>query len=53
MAPVAVNRHHRVGNRSDEVGGDMVSGVGRGGQTVGGLGFIEIGRREDEGSGFR
>ena len=52
MAHVVISRHHRVGNRGEEVGGKMVRGVSGIGRTVGGLGFSERGRREAEYSGF-
>ena len=48
MAHVAVSRHHRSGNRSDEMGGEMVRVVVRRGSKVGGLGFLERRRREAE-----
>ena len=40
MAHVSLIRHHRVRNRSEDVGGDIVRGVGRRGQTVVGLDFF-------------
>ena len=40
MAHVTVSRHHRIRNISEEVGGDIVRGVGRRGQTVVGLDFF-------------
>ena len=48
MAHVDIIIHHRAGNRIEEVGGEMVRGVGRGGWMVLGLVFPERGRREDE-----
>ena len=53
LAHVAVSRHHRVGNRSEEVGGEISRCVGRVGWTVGGLVFTDRRRREDKDSGFR
>ena len=44
MSHVKVSRHNKDGNRSEEVGGEMVIGVGRRGRTVGGLGFSERGK---------
>ena len=48
MAHVAISRHHRLGNLSEEVGGETVRGVKVRVQTVGGLCFPERGRREAE-----
>ena len=39
MAHVDISRNQRVGNISEEVGGEMVRGVGRRGRMIGGLGF--------------
>ena len=45
-AHVSIIRYHRVGNRSEEVGGWIVRGVGRIVRTIGGLGFPYRGRIE-------
>ena len=50
MAHVAISRNHRVGNRSEELGGDMVISVSGTGRTIGGLGFTERRRRESDDS---
>ena len=46
MAHVDVSRQHRFGNRGEEVGGEMVRGVGRRVLTVGELVFSERKTRE-------
>ena len=48
MSHVAIIRHNRVGNISEEVGGEMVKGVVRGVRTDGGLSFTDIRRIEEE-----
>ena len=52
MAHVSISGHHRVSNRSEEVGGKMVICVSGTRQMIGGFGVPDKGKIEAEDSGL-
>ena len=50
MEHVSISKYHGVGNRSEEVGGEMVIGISGRRRTVGGLCFPEMSSTEAEDS---